>query len=218
MPKNVKGGKAYKRMKQGGDDDTNFSECDYEAGQQYGRILRNLGGMNMIVYCNDEYERICHVRGGIKKSCRLKEGDIVIFSLRDLYNGEAGGKTQKGHERGDILARVDPRFYSHIRRDSAVNSKLFLSLEAMDDKTRKVPASQQAGFFIGYDSDEEKVTATDNKEQQPSIPTGPAGPVEAVGGAGASAGAKPKRRANKWAIQQTNDDDDDIEVGDIDEI
>jgi translation initiation factor 1A len=215
MPKNVKGGKAYKRMKQGGDDETNFVECDFEAGQQYGRILRNLGGMNMIVYCNDDYERICHIRGGIKKSCRLKEGDIVIFSLRDLYNGEGGGKTQKGHERGDILARVDPRSYSQIRRDPAVNSKLFLSLETMDDKTRKVPASQQAGFIFGYDSDDEKRGDDDEEEEEGQNQTIPAGPA---GGAGASAPAKPKKRTMKWAIQQEDDDDDNFDVGNIDEI
>jgi initiation factor 1A len=215
MPKNLKGGKAYKRMKQG-DDEATFAECDYEAGQQYGRILRNLGGMNMIVFCNDNYERICHIRGGIKKSCRLKEGDIIIYSLRDLYNGEGGGKTAKGQERGDILARVDPRFYSHIRRDPAVNSKLFLSLESMDEKSRKVPASQQSGFIIGYDSEDENNNTAGNDiqegdggcETQTSIPAGGAG-----GG-----GGKPKKRAIKWAIQHDDDDDDDIDVGNIDEI
>ena len=179
MPKNLKGGKAYKRMKQGGDDDRNMVECNYEDGQQYGRILRNLGGMNLIVYCNDGNERMCHVRGGIKKSCRMNEGDIVIISLRDLYNGEVGGKTAKGSERGDILARVDPKYYANVRRDPQVNQNLFIALETMDEKTRKIPVHEQGGFTFGYDSDDEKQgVAKPNEvveEDDGAIPAGGAG-------------------------------------------
>jgi translation initiation factor 1A len=200
MPKNVKGGKAYKRMKQGTDDDRNMIECNYEDGQQYGRILRNMGGMNLIVFCNDGNERMCHVRGGIKKSCRMHEGDIVIISLRDLYNGEGGGKTAKGQERGDILGRVDPKHYSIMRRDPQVNQSLFTALEAMDEKSRKVPAHEQGGFIFGYDNEDEE-------QPENTVQTGEEGAVEGqalpAGGAG-----RPKRGGKRAPIVWGGDADD----------
>jgi translation initiation factor 1A len=200
MPKNLKGGKAYKRMKQGGDDDRTMVECNYEDGQQYGRILRNLGGMNLIVYCNDGNERMCHVRGGIKKSCRMHEGDIVIISLRDLYNGEGGGKTAKGQERGDILGRVDPKHYSIMRRDPQVNQSLFTALEAMDEKSRKVPAHEQGGFIFGYDNEDEE-------QPENTVQTGEEGAVEGqalpAGGAG-----RPKRGGKRAPVVWGGDDDE----------
>lgn len=207
MPKNVKGGKAYKRMKQGTDDGRDAIECDHEEGQQYGRILRNLGGMNMIVYCNDEHERMCHIRGGIKKSCRLQEGDIVVISLRDLYNGEGGGKTPKGQERGDIIGRVDPKYYSNVRKDPLANQKLFTSLEKMDEKSRKVPAREQAGFIIGHETDEEDDEEGDDEEAQNTI---------VAGGAG-----RPQRQPKRAPVVWGGDDDGDagdFDVGDIDAI
>ena len=215
MPKNVKGGKAYKRMKQGTDDDRNMIECNYEDGQQYGRILRNMGGMNLIVFCNDEHERMCHIRGGIKKSCRMHEGDIVVLSLRDLYNGEGGGKTPKGQERGDILGRVDPKYYPIVRRDPQVNQKLFTSLEAMDEKSRKVPAHEQGGFVFGHDSDDEgqqentvaQGTTEDDGEQ--AIPAG-----------GAGRAPRAKREMKRTPVVWGGDDDGgpEFNVNDIDAI
>lgn len=200
MPKNLKGGKAYKRMKQGTDDDRNMIECNYEDGQQYGRILRNMGGMNLIVFCNDGNERMCHVRGGIKKSCRMHEGDIVIISLRDLYNGEVGGKTAKGQERGDILGRVDPKHYSIMRRDPQVNQSLFTALEAMDEKSRKVPAHEQGGFIFGYDNEDEE-------QPENTVQTGEEGAVEGqalpAGGAG-----RPKRGGKRAPVVWGGDDDE----------
>lgn len=201
MPKNVKGGKAYKRMKQAGDDDRNMIECNYEDGQQYGRILRNLGGMNLIVFCNDEHERMCHIRGGIKKSCRMHEGDIVVISLRDLYNGEGGGKTPKGQERGDILGRVDPKHYPIVRRDPQVNQKLFITLEAMDEKSRKIPAHEQGGFVFGYDNEDEEQpentvqTGEEEEEEGQALPAGGAG--------------RPKRGGKRAPVVWGGDDDDD---------
>ena len=216
MPKNLKGGKAYKRMKQGTDDDRNMIECNYEDGQQYGRILRNMGGMNLIVFCNDGNERMCHVRGGIKKSCRMHEGDIVIISLRDLYNGEGGGKTPKGQERGDILGRVDPKHYSIMRRDPQVNQSLFTALEAMDEKSRKVPAHEQGGFTFGYDSEDENqqentvAQGTTEDDGDQAIPAG-----------GAGRAPRAKREMKRAPVVWGGDDDGDgpeFNVNDIDAI
>ncbi len=215
MPKNVKGGKAYKRMKQGTDDDRNMIECNYEDGQQYGRILRNLGGMNMIVFCNDEHERMCHIRGGIKKSCRMHEGDIVVLSLRDLYNGEGGGKTPKGQERGDILGRVDPKYYPIVRRDPEVNQKLFTALEGMDEKSRKVPANEQGGFVFGYENEDEDEQGNTNMVQQGDEDEGEALPA---GGAGRPK-REPKRESKRAPVVWGGDDDNaDFDDSNIDAI
>ena len=49
---NLKGGKNYKKAKGGGDDGPAFVER--HADQFYGRVIKNLGNCNMIVYCGEK--------------------------------------------------------------------------------------------------------------------------------------------------------------------
>lgn len=117
MP-NKTGGKNYKKSKHGGDDD-NILFIEKQEDQQYGRVVRVLGNGNMLVYCNDNKERICHIRGAIRKRVWINLGDIVLISLRDL--GEA--------DRGDVLAKYEPKHYSKLKKESGVNLILFNNLE-----------------------------------------------------------------------------------------
>ncbi len=80
MP-NLKGGKNYKKAK-GGDDGPAFIERADD--QLYGRVIKNLGNCNMIVYCNDNKRRFCHIRGAIRKRVWMNPGDVVLVSVRNL--------------------------------------------------------------------------------------------------------------------------------------
>jgi initiation factor 1A len=160
MP-NIKGGKSYKKTKHGVEDSVFIGRAP---DQMYGRVIKNLGGMNLLVFCNDNYERICHIRGSMQRRGRLREGDIVILSLRDFYNG--GTKLVSGKERGDIVTVCEPKFYSHLRKDETINQKLFIVLEVLEEKSRKaLPEASEGGFDFGYDeidhnSDEDVVVIT----------------------------------------------------------
>ena len=116
MP-NKTGGKNYKKSKHGDDDNIVFIEKQDD--QQYGRVVRVLGNGNMLVYCNDDKERICHIRGAIRKRVWINLGDVVLVSLRDL--GDA--------DRGDILAKYEPKYYSKLKKEPGVNLILFNNLE-----------------------------------------------------------------------------------------
>jgi translation initiation factor 1A len=117
MP-NKTGGKNYKKSKHGGDDDGALF-IDKQDDQQYGRVVRVLGNGNMLVYCNDDKQRICHIRGAIRKRVWINLGDLVLVSLRDL--GDA--------DKGDILAKYEPKFFSKIKKQPGVNLVLFNNLE-----------------------------------------------------------------------------------------
>jgi translation initiation factor 1A len=127
MP-NRTGGKNYKKSKQTGSIEKPFIEKQDD--QQYGRVLRNLGGRNMLIYCNDNKIRLCHICGAMRKFNWLSVGDIVIISLRDFgKKPEAGSKE---YERGDILAKYDTEHLGKLKKQRDVNQKLFMQLETMD--------------------------------------------------------------------------------------
>jgi translation initiation factor 1A len=165
MPRNTQGGKAYKKGKHNTGDD-NALHFERAEDQMYGRVLKLLGGMNVKVFCNDNKERICHIRGKMRRRVYLREGDIVILSLRDLST--SGDKTiqsttcgGEGDEKGDILAKCDPKFYSLLKKDLTTNPKLFL------DMTEQSKSEVQGGFEFGYDKgDSEDTNSVSSSEGQ----------------------------------------------------
>lgn len=154
MPRNTQGGKAYKKGKHNTGDD-NALHVERAADQMYGRVLKLLGGMNVKVFCNDNKERICHIRGKMRRRVYLREGDIVILSLRDLSTSSdkkvqlttCGGE---GDEKGDILAKCDPKFYSILKKDSTTNHKLFL------DNAEKSKTEELGGFEFSHGKDDDE--------------------------------------------------------------
>lgn len=140
MP-NIKGGKAYKKTKHSTNEIAAFVEP--EKDQLYGRIVRNMGANNMMVFCNDGKERICHICGKMRRRVWLNIGDIVIVSLRELMTG------QDDKERGDILSKCDASHYARIRKEVQINSKLFLNLETLNASQRTgIPDSMDEGYIM----------------------------------------------------------------------
>jgi initiation factor 1A len=88
MP-NLQGGKKYKSSKHSQESKAILHPV--EEGQQIGRILKVLGNKRMIVYCNDNTQRICKIRGALGKRSWIEKGDIVLISIReDLAAGTTG--------------------------------------------------------------------------------------------------------------------------------
>jgi translation initiation factor 1A len=135
MP-NQQGGKNYKKSKHStGDAVVKIQEA--EADQMYGRVIKILGNLNMSVYCNDNYTRICKVCGAMRKRVWVNVGDLVIISLRDLGITPEKAK-QIGNDtkemRGDILHKFDQSLAGKIKKLDGINPKLFMQLEGIDGR------------------------------------------------------------------------------------
>jgi len=90
----------------------------------------------MIVYCNDNNQRICKIRGALGKRSWIEKGDIVLISLRDNLAAGVNGTSIKedvSSERGDILEKYDPSVLGKLKKEDGINTKLFLNLENMED-------------------------------------------------------------------------------------
>ncbi len=124
MP-NQKGGKNYKKSKQTGNIVKPFVEKQED--QMYGRVLRNLGGRNMLIYSNDGRVRLCHICGGMKKFDWLRIGDLVLISLRDFQKTEVGK-----YPKGDIIHKYEADHIGQLKRLPDINKNLFLALETVD--------------------------------------------------------------------------------------
>ena len=89
MPKsNTKGGKKHKRGK--GNMENQKRELEFkDEGQEYGVVLKLLGNCRCQVSCLDGRERLCSIRGKLRKKVYINAGDIVLVSLRDFQDDKA---------------------------------------------------------------------------------------------------------------------------------
>lgn len=130
-------------------------EIDWKQDQTIGRIIKSLGDRNMMVFCNDGKERICHIRGGLsKKKCKLEVGDVVLISLRGEQMNAMQGDVK---DRGDILTKFERDHHRALKKLDDVNPKLFLQVETMDARQKAAEANEEddCGFVIEHESDEE---------------------------------------------------------------
>lgn len=140
MP-NVKGGKNYKKSKHVSA--TKPVMFERQPGQMYGRIIKNVGGDRMLVFCNDCKIRSCHICGSMRKKVWMKKGDLVLFSLRDL--GETvEDKAKSAIEVGDIIAKYDDDLISNLKKLDDFNHILLKPLENAELDTLK--------SYANYDS------------------------------------------------------------------
>jgi len=190
MPPNKKGGKNYKKGKHTDDEPIVY---DLLPGQMYGRILKLLGGCNVLVYCNDNRERLCHIRGNMRKKVWLSTGDIVLISLREMGV----------EDRGDICAKYDQKIIYKLReKDKTINEKLFTLIEKTDGgatKSGNIPANEDDFGFVFEEREnvmEEREKAIESESDNEMRPA--------------------NRAAQKKAMMMgDNDDDSDIDIDNI---
>lgn len=165
MPNKV-GGKNYKKGKHQ-DDPKVYERLE---GQMYGRVLKLLGGCNAMVFCNDNKERLCHIRGNMRRKVWIEVGDIVLISLRDLSDEGDPQFVQ----RGDICAKYDQRvIYKLQHKDKTINPKLFTSVESNDlhggvKHGGYVP--DEDGFGFEFDTGENEIIESDESEEEEQKP------------------------------------------------
>lgn len=61
-----------------------FREIPFKTHEtEYGLVLKNFGHCHFAIYCTDRKNRLGVVRGSLRKSVWIKEGDLVLVGLRD---------------------------------------------------------------------------------------------------------------------------------------
>ena len=89
MPKNKgKGGKNRRRGKN--ENEGMKRELVFrEDGQQYAQVTKMLGNGRLTAMCFDGVERLCHIRGKLRKKVWIAQSDIVLVGLRDYQDAKA---------------------------------------------------------------------------------------------------------------------------------
>jgi translation initiation factor 1A len=200
MPPNKKGGKNYKKGKHATEEPVVYER---QPDQMYGRVLKLLGGCNALVYCNDGRERLCHIRGSMRKKVWIATGDIVLISTRELsQNAE---DTVGTAERGDICAKYDQKVIYKLRqKDPTISDKLFTFM-AKADGTGNVPVDNEEGFIFESDGENNK-DMNENEDESESESDS-----EFNNGCWKSI----NRTAQKKTMIHNDDDDSDINIDEI---
>ncbi|KAL7669193.1 hypothetical protein ACOME3_009859 [Neoechinorhynchus agilis] len=89
MAKNKgKGGKNRRR----GKNETDSAKRELilkEGGQEYAQVRRMLGNGRLEAMCIDGQQRLCHIRGKLRKKVWINVGDLVLLGLRDFQDNKA---------------------------------------------------------------------------------------------------------------------------------
>lgn len=134
MPRNLRGGKAFKKGKKADHDEDEIEKIVYidrQPDQMVGRLTRLLGDLNTQVYCQDNKLRVCKICRSIKKKVRFKVGDVVLISLRDCEVSQADLDKGIRSDRGDVLAKYHPEQYAQLKSEGIPHT-LFAQMETVD--------------------------------------------------------------------------------------
>mmetsp|Transcript_21944 Transcript_21944/g.36258 ORF Transcript_21944/g.36258 Transcript_21944/m.36258 type:complete len:144 (+) Transcript_21944:157-588(+) len=83
-----KGGKNRRRGKN--DSEQSKRELTFkEDGQEYAQVTRMLGNGRLEALCFDGVNRLCHIRGKLRKRVWIGQGDIILIGLREFQDQKA---------------------------------------------------------------------------------------------------------------------------------
>jgi translation initiation factor 1A len=72
-----------------------------------GVAIKLLGFDRVLVKCQDGHERLCRIRGKMKRRVWIREGDVVLVSPWDF----------QGDRRGDLIWRYTKAQAEQLRRE-----------------------------------------------------------------------------------------------------
>lgn len=157
MPKtNIRGGNKKKRGKNGISD---FNRTlDYAVkGQYYAQVYKILGSGRFMVKCYEKdtktnefilSEKICHVRGKMRKKVWVNDNDLVLISIREF------DKTK-----GDILHK-----YTYYEAKKLIKQNLIPSIELVNGK---VEENTDVNFeYLQQKIDSENTEDTEDTEEE----------------------------------------------------
>ena len=77
-----------------------------QEGELLGRVIKLVGGDNIIVKCTDGVVRTCRIRGKIKRRMWIRDNDLVLIAPWDFQS-----------ERADIIWRYISAHAEKIKAD-----------------------------------------------------------------------------------------------------
>ena len=174
MPKNLKGGKQYKRKAKEGDVDLSAFTIDRQEGQQIARAVKLLGNRNILCYCNDNKMRVSHICGKMRGRVFVDVGDVVLISLRDF---ELGSSKKSEDLTGDIIAKYPYESLTRLKKEAGINPKLFMQLEILDGARLAAIGGaantiEETGFEFDRDEDKEKEDEESKSDSSSDSETG----------------------------------------------
>ncbi|KAK6060010.1 translation initiation factor eIF-1A [Cooperia oncophora] len=93
MPKNKgKGGKNRRR----GKNENDFMKRELDT-KDVGQVSKMLGNGRVLAFCFDGKQRVCHIRGKLRKKVWINTGDIILVGLRDYQD-----------DKGDVILKYTP--------------------------------------------------------------------------------------------------------------
>lgn len=88
-----------------------------EEGQVYGRAMAMLGNGRLRAKCDDGVERLCKIRGSMRRREFVHVGDLVLVALRDFGGQQQQtaededddtSKKKSALEKADVIFRYQP--------------------------------------------------------------------------------------------------------------
>ena len=82
-----------------------LSEMVYpREGEVLGVVVKLLGFDRIMVKCQDGHERLCRIRGKMKRRVWIRDGDIVVVSPWEFQSDKRGDVTWRyTHSQADVL-------------------------------------------------------------------------------------------------------------------
>lgn len=155
MPKtNIRGGNKRKKGKNG-NEIMNRTLDFAENGQIYGHVNKVLGGGNFSVNCYEKNkkneftttEKLCHVRGKLRKKVWINLNDLVLLSVREFDNS-----------RGDIIHK-----YTNDEEKQLKKMKLIPSVEIVNGR---IEQNDDIGFDYNLNVDLNNDTILENTDEE----------------------------------------------------
>jgi translation initiation factor 1A len=145
MPKNKgKGGKNRRRGKN--ENDGIKRELDLkEEGQEYAQVTKILGSARLRCNCFDGKERLCNIRGKMRRKVWIGVGDVVLLGLRDFQD-----------EKADVIQKYKPDEARRLKAQGHIPDNIQLD-EGGGNK------EEESGVIFRLAGDEEVVGGEDGE-------------------------------------------------------
>ena len=123
-----------------------------EEDQEYAIVTKMLGSARIECQCADQRKRLCLIRGKMKNRVWIRQGDLVLISLRDFEP-----------DKGDVILKYTNDEYKDLKKMGALPDTLKMEDEGKADSEDEVefqdPSAKReniVGIMPDSDDEEEK--------------------------------------------------------------
>jgi len=156
MPKNKgKGGKNRRRGKN--ENEATKRELDLkEEGQEYAQVTKILGNGRLRCFCFDGKERLCNIRGKLRRKVWINTGDIILLGLRDFQDDKA-----------DVIQKYNPDEARRLKAQGHIPDNIQLDAEGGDKGDENMIVFANDGDDIRYDEEGNPIVEEGDDEIAP---------------------------------------------------